>query len=208
MNLSDWRKEYDKYKLELSELKNNPVEQFKDWFSYASETSDNEVNAMSLSTCSKNSIPSSRMVLLKGIEDQKFVFYSNYNSHKAKDLEENPHASLLFFWEKNQRQVRISGTVKKGTREQSIAYFNSRPKDSQIAAIASAQSEPVDMDELINRIEDLAKLDSLTCPDHWGAYLFEPYEFEFWQGKRARLHDRFKYTLNKLNQWNIERLSP
>lgn len=206
MDLKDWRQEYNKYKLDEKTLTENPIDFFKKWFDQAVLDKNDEPNAMSISTC-YNNIPSSRYVLLKEIEDNKFVFYSNYKSKKAKEMELNPRVSLLFYWPMSQRQIRISGTVEKGDRNQSEDYFKTRPIDSQIAAMASPQSHEISIEQLLDNIETIVKSEKVSCPEHWGSYKVTPTEFEFWQGQPARLHDRIVYTLEN-NIWSRKRIAP
>ena len=207
MNISDWRVDYDKYKLDASSLHNDPILQFKDWFAQAKLDGHEEPNAMVLATCGNDMIPDCRMVLLKEIDDNQFVFYTNYNSHKGKAIAENPKASLLFYWEKSQRQVRISGILEKGSAEKAKAYFASRPLNSQISAIASPQSEEIELEVLFKNVENILDSNQIECPPHWGSYYLKPFKFEFWQGQPGRLHDRITYQ-NEQENWIIKRIAP
>lgn len=206
MNLKDWRQEYNKYKLDESSLTENPLDLFKKWFDQAILDKNYEPNAMTLTTCIDN-IPSARVVLLKEVLDGKFIFYTNYNSKKGKEMAQNPNVSLLFFWSNSQRQIRISGTVSKINRAQSVEYFSSRPIDSQVAAIASPQSQEIEIDALFKKVENIIQSQKIECPEHWGGYEVLPYEIEFWQGQPARLHDRILYTLQNA-LWTTQRLAP
>lgn len=208
MNLSDWRKEYDKYKLSENAVDSCPFVQFKKWFDEAHREGVEEPNAMSIATCGKDMMPETRMVLLKEIDEQAFLFYTNYTSAKGTDLAENPNASLLFYWEKCQRQVRIKGTVTKGSREKAVAYFSSRPENSQFSAIASPQSQEIELDQLVKNLEQIINNPTQAkCPENWGGYYVHPLEIEFWQGQPGRLHDRIVYK-KQGNNWIIKRLAP
>jgi pyridoxamine 5'-phosphate oxidase len=167
---------------------------------------------MTLATASKDGIPSARIVLLKGFSESGFVFFSNYKSHKAKDLDENPKAALIFFWKELERQIRIEGTVEKIPAEESNLYYNSRPLGSRIGAWASPQSKPVQSREILeNSFTNFSakfKDDLIERPAHWGGYNLIPNKLEFWQGRASRLHDRIEYVLLKDNQWRFHRLAP
>ncbi len=189
-----------------------PITQFESWFNEALASEIPEPNAMNLATVSQSGRPSSRIVLLKGIENNRFVFYSNYQSHKGKELEENPWCALTFFWPELERQVRIEGIVERTSEEKSTAYFQSRPVASQIGAWASPQSVVIaDRSLLEKRMKDLEKKfeghTSLPKPKQWGGFMVEPVMIEFWQGRRSRLHDRIVYTKQDSN-WKISRLAP
>ncbi len=207
MDLSQWREDYNKYNLKEADLKDNPFELFKLWFEKATEDKNPEPNAMVLSTISEGK-PKARVVLLKEIEDNKFVFYSNYKSNKGKEIEANPNVQLLFFWIMSQRQVRITGTVSKLSREKAATYFATRPIESQISAIASPQSQRITMEELLERVDAIGQKENIECPEHWGGYAVEVTEFEFWQGQSGRLHDRIVYKKIEGDQWEIFRLAP
>jgi pyridoxamine 5'-phosphate oxidase len=207
MDLSQWREDYNKYNLKEKDLCDTPFELFSQWFQKASEDNNPEPNAMVLSTVAEDK-PQARIVLLKEIEDRKFVFYTNYQSNKGKELEINPNAQLLFLWIFSQRQVRISGKVSKLPRAKAIAYFDSRPIDSKISAIASPQSQKITMSELLERVDEVGATSDLTCPEHWGGYALDAVEFEFWQGQSGRLHDRIVYKKREGDKWEIFRLAP
>lgn len=207
MDLRQWREDYNKYNLKEEDLKEDPFELFTLWFERAVEDKNPEPNAMVLSTAAEG-IPQSRVVLLKEIEDKRFVFYTNYQSNKGHELELNPNVQLLFFWIMSQRQVRISGVATKLSREKAVAYFTTRPIESQISAIASPQSRRIEMSELLSKVEEVSVKESIQCPDHWGGYAIEVTEFEFWQGQSGRLHDRIIYKKIEGDQWEIFRLAP
>lgn len=212
LNIAALREEYKAHGLRRADLDPNPIKQFAKWFGEAAAAEIRDVNAMSLATATADGMPSSRIVLLKGISDRGFVFYTNYNSAKGRELEENPRAALNLYWVQLERQIRISGTVEKTTREDSEEYFHSRPIGSQLGAWASEQSEAIPNREALE-----AKLTEVTdrfgggvipLPPHWGGYRVVPATIEFWQGRTNRLHDRFRYSLQGEGGWLIERLSP
>ena len=206
------REDYQKSTLLIEEVSEDPIQQFSVWFNEALNSKELEPNAMTLATANKSGIPSARIVLLKGVHDGKFTFYTNYNSKKSQDLIENPHAALVFNWLSMQRQIRIQGSVQKMDRSESEAYFHSRPKGSQIGAWSSPQSQVIeDRAILENKKADLEleyqHEEILPCPPHWGGFLIEPTVIEFWQGRSSRLHDRICYT-KQGDDWKIERLAP
>jgi pyridoxamine 5'-phosphate oxidase len=210
-NISDIRTDYLKSALNKSDLDPNPIVQFKSWFSKVLNANVHEPNAMVLSTVNAKGEPNGRVVLLKQITDDGFVFFTNYLSIKGKELQENPRASLTFFWPELEQQVRVSGIVVKISVKESKEYFNSRPRESQIAAIASKQSEKLPsrlkLSNSFLQIEKEFEGKNLKIPDHWGGYLVKPKKIEFWQGRASRMHDRLCYLFNN-NQWIINRLSP
>ena len=209
-NLQDIRRDYSKSKLDKKTIENDPFFQFDKWMKEALAGGFLEPPGFVLSTCGKNGMPSSRVLLLKEYDSNGFVFYSNYLSRKGNELEENPKASMLFYWDKFERQIRINGSVEKITREHSDAYFQRRPYTSRLGAWASEQSR-----ELKSRFSLMRKVASLMVkypknvplPDHWGGYRLIPEEFEFWQGRTSRLHDRFSFIKNG-DKWEITRLAP
>ena len=198
--------------LRRSDLSPDPIKQFANWFTTAIETGIRDVNAMSLATAARDAKPSVRIVLLKTFDEDGFVFFTNYESEKGKQLEANPYAALGFYWIELDRQIRISGQVKKTSREESQTYFHSRPVGSQLSAWASRQSAVLDgrrvldarMEEMNERFADKP----VPLPPHWGGYRLKPDNMEFWQGRPNRLHDRFRYTRKSDGSWLIERLAP
>ncbi len=210
--IAEIRKEYSHKTLIESEMEPDPVKQFNIWWQDALEAEITEINAMTLATASTDGMPSARTVLLKGFSEKGFVFFTNYNSYKGQQLVENPKACLVFFWKELERQVRITGIVEKTGNEENDAYFQSRPKESQVGAIASPQSQVIESRQwLDDRYEDLAeqlKETAIERPNHWGGYIVRPVIIEFWQGRPGRLHDRIQYTLLEDGSWKIERLAP
>jgi pyridoxamine 5'-phosphate oxidase len=211
MNLLNLRKEYLLKSLDIDSLKTNPLDQFAQWLHDAVTVKALEANAMVLSTASRDGKPSSRVVLLKQISSDGFVFFTNYNSKKGKQLRDNSYVALSFYWPELERQVRIEGKVKKISAQESDAYFLSRPEGSQIGAWASPQSQSIPsrafLEKLYGDFEAQFKNETLHRPEHWGGYNVIPSLVEFWQGRENRMHDRFQYTLSK-NGWQIERLAP
>lgn len=211
-NIADIRKSYSKRKLSEKKIDADPMKQFARWWKQAVASALDEVNAMTLATASSDGIPSARIVLLKGVEKDGFVFFTNYNSYKGQQLAENPKACVVFFWKELERQVRITGLVEKIAAADSEAYFFSRPEGSQIGAIASPQSQVIEtrewLDENYKQIKKKSKDSKIERPDHWGGYILKPVIIEFWQGRASRLHDRIQYTLEDNGHWKIERLAP
>lgn len=203
------RNEYNLSKLTDEDLPNNPNELFTAWFSEVLDNGVVESNAFFLSTVCNDGVPTTRTVLMKGFESGKIVFFTNYLSKKAQDIEHNNRVSCLFFWKELQRQVRIQGVASKTSRAVSEQYFSIRPFESRIGAIVSPQSQPISREELDNNFEKMLanKNNEIECPTHWGGYEIAPYYFEFWQGRANRLHDRITYTLQG-NSWNIQRIAP
>jgi pyridoxamine 5'-phosphate oxidase len=206
------RKEYMQHSLDVHHASSDPFHQFGLWWQEAIDASIVEVNAMTLATASADGVPSARIVLLKGYDASGFVFYSNYKSQKGRDLEENPRACLVFFWKELERQVRITGIVRKVTAEESDAYFFSRPENSRIGAVVSPQSEVIpDRQWLEKKEEEMRRLHSespVQRPAHWGGYRVMPVTIEFWQGRPSRLHDRLQYQIQENGRWKLERLAP
>jgi pyridoxamine 5'-phosphate oxidase len=210
MNIQDIRTEYKLQTLNEVDVNANPLLQFQKWFEEAVAADIVEVNAFQLATASANGVPSVRTVLLKGLKDDKFIFYTNYNSQKGTELAENPRASALFFYKELERQIRITGIVNKISTEDSDAYFYSRPKSSQIGAIASPQSEIIESRAWLEEREAAISANSkdISRPEHWGGYAIQPVTMEFWQGRPSRLHDRILYTLQSDGSWSTVRLAP
>jgi len=212
MDIAQLRQEYTKKKLSKNNVQNDVVEQFNLWLEEAIRANCLEPTAMVISTISERNAPSSRVVLLKGVEDGKFVFYTNYSSRKGTQLALNHGISALFFWPELERQVNIEGTVEKCSSEQSDAYFNTRPWKSRIGAIISPQSQPIESRTVIKKafVLEAAKHigETVPRPEHWGGYRIIPNRIEFWQGRANRLHDRILYSKNVNNVWHIVRLAP
>lgn len=209
--VSGIREEYDKNTLEIADLSPNPIVQFEYWFDEAVQSGAAEPHAFVVSTADANGHPAGRVVLLRNATDEGFSFFTNYSSRKGHDIEANPSACATFFWQALQRQVRIEGTIEKLSAAESDEYFASRPRESQIGAWASHQSEVLNSrQELEERFAKLtAEYEGRTIPrpPHWGGYIIRPSRIEFWQGRPSRLHDRFLYIFEN-NKWSINRLNP
>jgi pyridoxamine 5'-phosphate oxidase len=212
MSLSDLRREYTRAGLKESDLDPNPFKQFDKWFQQALAAGLPEPNAMTLATATLDGKPSARIVLLKGFDERGFVFFTNYESRKGRELAANPQAALVCYWIELERQVRISGPVSRVSSEESETYFRSRPLGSQLGAWASQQSEVVGGRKILeDRLEQLTQeyqTKPVPLPPNWGGYRVAPETIEFWQGRANRLHDRLRYTVQSSSQWLIERLSP
>jgi pyridoxamine 5'-phosphate oxidase len=210
-SLSDLRREYASRALTEAEAHDDPIQQFSLWFGEALKAELLDTNAMTLATASRNGVPAARIVLLKGFDETGFVFFTNYESAKARDLDDNPRACLLMFWAVLERQVRITGRVSKTSSEESEKYFQSRPFESQIGAWASAQSQKVDERAVLEaRYAQLAAKYAgmpVPLPPFWGGYRVAAESIEFWQGRKSRLHDRLLYVLRD-GRWERSRLSP
>jgi len=198
--------------LRRGDLDPDPIKQFGNWFTAAIEVGIRDVNAMSLATAGRDARSSVRIVLLKGFDQHGFVFFTNYESEKGKQLEANPHAALAFYWIELDRQIRIGGKVEKTSRKESQTYFHSRPVGSQLSAWASRQSEVIDgrrvLDARMAEMTERYRNKPVPLPPHWGGYRLKPDTMEFWQGRPNRLHDRFRYTRQTDGSWLIERLAP
>lgn len=208
--ISQIRRDYNKGTFSENTAQSDPLEQFKIWFQNAIDVQMLEPTAMTLSTVSKEGKPSSRVVLLKSYDERGYVFFTNYESKKGNDMFDNPNISLLFFWDKLERQVRIEGKVEKISAEESDEYYQTRPYTSRLGAWASQQSRP--LSGRFKLLREVAKVMAKypvnpPLPPFWGGYRLVPEYYEFWQGRESRLHDRIIYTLNE-NNWNKARLYP
>lgn len=209
--LAALRQNYSLKILDESTVEVNPFSQFSVWFKEVLETEISEPNAMILSTCSRDAVPGVRTILLKGFDEKGFIFFTNYLSKKAKEIDENPKASLLFFWKELERQVRIFGRVEHTSIEESDAYFATRPYESRVGAWASVQSSVVPnrnfIEEKFVKLKEKFTEETIKRPEFWGGYRIIPSYFEFWQGRENRLHDRIVYEFQN-DSWKICRLSP
>ena len=212
MSIRDRRVQYETAGLERSELDSNPIAQWQRWYDQAAQADVAEPNAMTLSTIGIDGGPDSRIVLVRGVDDSGFSFYTNYDSAKSTQLVAHAQASAVFGWLDLHRQVRVRGTVAKLADHVSDAYFASRPRESQLGAWASPQSQPIaGRDELLTRLAEAEQRFAgrdVERPPHWGGWVLTPQEIEFWQGRPSRLHDRFRYVLQPDASWSIERLAP
>jgi len=211
MKLHHERKTYDKASLSLANAADNPFLQFDLWYKEAADLGGFEANAMVISTASLKGLPSSRVVLLKQIDDDGFVFFTNYDSHKGQQIEKNNLVAINFLWLELERQVRISGIAEKISEKQSADYFYSRPVGSQLGAIVSNQSSEIDsratLEEKMKDAIEYYKTNPIVKPENWGGYLVKPSQIEFWQGRSSRLHDRICYK-KEADVWTIKRLEP
>lgn len=198
--------------LDIGELDPDPFVEFQTWFSGAREAGIPDANAMILATATADGVPSARTVLLKGTDETGLVFFTNYESHKGRELSENPRAAVVFYWQPLGQQVRVAGTVERVSQEESFAYFSSRHRGSRLGAWASRQSEPLETrQELLSRVEEIDQRypgDDVPLPPHWGGFRILPQMFEFWESRESRLHDRFRYTRQADGSWTIQRLQP
>jgi pyridoxamine 5'-phosphate oxidase len=212
LDIAALRHDYVAQGLRRSDLDADPIKQFAKWFGEAAAAEIRDVNAMNLATIAADGTPDARIVLLKAISDRGFVFFTNYESAKARQLQAKPHAALTFFWVQLERQIRVRGSVEKTAREESEEYFRSRPLGSQLGAWASQQSAVIGSRDLLEA--QLAQATTrfagsdVPLPEQWGGYRVKPHTIEFWQGRRNRLHDRFCYSLETDGAWQIDRLSP
>jgi pyridoxamine 5'-phosphate oxidase len=211
MKIADIRRDYQLKTLSEKEVMAEPIGQFSVWWDEAVESHIDEVNAMTLATANKEGRPSARIVLLKGFDEKGFVFFTNYQSAKARAIMENPRVTLLFFWKELERQVKIEGTISRISDAENDEYFNSRPEQSKIGAWASPQSQPIENREWLEKnwkkYAEQFNGKSVPRPVHWGGYLVVPDLMEFWQGRPGRLHDRIVYTKEN-GKWKIGRLAP
>ncbi|MFN2477459.1 MAG: pyridoxamine 5'-phosphate oxidase [Chthoniobacterales bacterium] len=212
LDIAALRHDYVAHGLRRSDLEADPIKQFAKWFGEAAAAEIRDVNAMNLATIAADGTPDSRIVLLKAISDRGFVFFTNYESAKAQQLDASPHVALTFFWAQLERQIRVLGSVEKTTREESEEYFRSRPLGSQLGAWASQQSTIIGSRDLLEA--QLAEVTTrfggrdVPLPERWGGYRVKPHTIEFWQGRTNRLHDRFRYTLQSDASWMADRLAP
>ena len=210
--MSDTQKDYGSEELDEKTVDRDPIRQFQGWHNDAVAENLILPEAMTLATSTREGRPSARMLLLKQVDDQGFVFYTNYRSEKARALDENPFASMVFYWPELERQVRVEGSVTRVSEEESDEYFRTRPRDSQIGALASPQSEVIESREVLERrfreLEELYRDATIERPSHWGGYRLKPERIEFWKGRLGRLHDRILYELQADGSWTIKRLAP
>ena len=211
-SIADLRRDYALAALDITDVVDDAIEQFRRWFAHATNSAIAEPNAMTLATVAADGAPDARVVLLKGVDARGFTFFTDYRSQKGQDLAVHPQAALVFFWQELERQVRIRGTVRQLDRDESAAYYDSRPRGSRIGAWASEQSSVIpDRALLESRVHDVESRypDGATppLPPHWGGYLVTPTQIEFWQGRQSRLHDRIRYC-QAPGGWIVERLSP
>ena len=211
MDLGDYRREYTKDGLRRTDLSKNPFEQFEKWFMQADKAGVQDASAMSLATVSAQGQPSLRTVLLKTFDENGFVFYTNYSSQKSQQIEQNANVALLFPWTGLERQIEITGQAEKVSTAESLKYFLSRPKGSQLGAWASNQSSPITsrslLDIQLDKMKKKFKAGKIPLPDFWGGYCVVPEKIEFWQGGAGRIHDRFEYQ-RESKGWSIVRLQP
>lgn len=210
LDLGPMRRQYLNGQLNEADVKANPIEQFMIWFNEAISCEEFDASAFVLSTVSSESMPSGRVVLLKGILNEGFLFFTNYLSQKGKEIENNPFVAMTFFWPKSERQVRVKGKVEKLDKVRSLVYFHSRPRDSQIASFISPQSQVIESRQVIEEAFYRAQQqfsDKIPLPEFWGGFIICPLIIEFWQGRENRLNDRLQYILID-KQWIIQRLAP
>jgi pyridoxamine 5'-phosphate oxidase len=212
-DLQDMREDYSSTTLSEASVNADPIKQFEIWFNQALESQQHEPNAMTLSTATPDGRPSGRIVLLKGFDKNGFAFYTNYLSRKGKEIGKNPLGALTFFWDTLERQVRVEGTIEKLSKEQSDAYFHSRPRKSQMGAVASPQSQEIANRDVLekkwNELEaEYGEDKEIPKPSFWGGYILKPQLIEFWQGRRSRLHDRILYKKTDKTNWKKVRLAP
>lgn len=198
--------------LDESKVPSNPIDLFRRWFNEAIASGSRLPDSMTLATATRDGKPSARMVLLKGVENDGFVFYTNYKSRKAQELDDNPRAALVLYWTQLDRQVRIEGSVERTSTAESDEYFQTRPRESQLGALASPQSEVIEsrnvLEETFRRLDEQYRDQPVERPAHWGGYRLKPELIEFWQNREGRLHDRILYQRQADGSWIIQRLAP
>jgi pyridoxamine 5'-phosphate oxidase len=212
VDLAGLRIEYRQRSLAEGEVDADPIRQFVVWLNEAIAVRAHEPNAMTLATCTKGGVPSARMVLLKGVGQSGFAFFTHYQSRKGRELEENPRAALVFYWPELERQVRVEGEVERTSEEESDEYFASRPVESRVGSAASSQSEVIEsrrvLEERVKELWEKYPSGDVPRPGHWGGYRVRPMRMEFWQGRESRLHDRIEYVRDGRGKWVVRRLSP
>jgi pyridoxamine 5'-phosphate oxidase len=212
LTMDQQRKVHDRSRLLEDDVDPDPIRQFMIWFDEAAQGGVAESNATALATATPDGRPSARMVLLRGVDERGFTFFTNYESRKARELEANPHAAIVFFWHEHERQVRVEGRVERVSGDESDRYFQSRPRGARIGAWASPQSEVLAGRELLESrylaLESAYSESEVPRPANWGGYRLVPESIEFWQGRPNRLHDRLRYTKSRSGGWRIERLAP
>lgn len=211
-SVADLRREYTRAGLREEDLTPDPTDQFGRWFEEALAANLHEPNAMTLATATPDGSPSARIVLLKGFDERGFVFYTNYEGRKAREIKANPRVSLVFYWGELERQIRIEGGVSRVPEEESDTYYESRPRGSRLGAWVSEQSRPVEdrsvLEDRVRELEARYEDQDILRPPFWGGYRVEPESMEFWQGRESRLHDRLVYRRSAEGGWKIERLQP
>ncbi len=212
MSIGDIRRDYSSRGLERDDLSADPLAQFQRWFQEAINAVGQDANAMTLATADADGVPSARIVLLKGMDERGFQFFTNYTSRKARELETNPNAALVFYWSQLERQVCIIGQTQQLSRQESIDYFQSRPRGSRLGAWASSQDQVITdrqvLEQRFQELQDQYPDADIPTPDNWGGFVLAPERIEFWQGRPNRLHDRFVYTRTEDGHWRIDRLAP